>query len=90
MAGNGQPTRKPYYLKKPNDNQHKPPTIVGMYDRDTDQLLGLYLNAVDASQKTGYSKRTIAQQLKINQKPTYGESYNLKQIPVYFLKYNHK
>lgn len=90
LTGNGQPTRKPYYLKKPNDNQHKPPTIIGMYDRDTDQLLGLYLNAVDASQKTGYSKRTIAQQLKINQKPTYGESYNLKQIPVYFLKYNHK
>ena len=90
LAGNGQSTRKPYYLKKPNDNQYKPPTIVGMYDRDTDQLLGLYLNAVDASQKTGYSKRTIAQQLKINQKPIYGKLYNLKQIPVYFLKYTHK
>lgn len=90
LAGNIQSIRKYHYFKKPNDNQYTPPTIVGMYDRDTDQLLGLYLNAVDASQKTGYSKRTIAQQLKINQKPIYGKSYNLKQIPVYFLKYNHK
>lgn len=90
LAGNVQHTRKPYYLKKQGDNSYKTPTIVAMYDRDTDNLLGLYLNAADAAEKTKYSKRTIAQQIKLNTKPTYSDSYNLKQIPVYFLKYNHK
>lgn len=63
------PVRKPVYFRFIDDKSNKTPDIIGMFDFNSDQLLEVFYNTADASNKTGISQRTICQHVKNNRKP---------------------
>ena len=72
------PTRRDYYFRYSDDEDVQAPTIVGMYDYDTDQLIDTFINTGDASRKTGVNSKTICCQCNCNHKP------KIKHSDVYF------
>ena len=78
------PVRREFYFRfiddidsAKTDTNH--PSLVGMYDYDTDALIETFINGADASNKTGIPKRTIHQHIKNDRKPL------RKYLQVYFL-----
>lgn len=63
------PVRKPFYFRFQSDETVTLPKVVVQYDYYTDEEIGIYYNTNDASNKTGISNKTIAQQCSNNQKP---------------------
>lgn len=80
------PVRKDFYFRFIDDEDsigESSPTLVGMYDYDTDNLIGTFVNGADASNKTGIPKRTVHQHIKNDRKPL------RKYLQVYFLSIKH-
>ena len=73
------PTRKPYYFRY-EDDEDTCPDVIGMFEYESDKLVGTFLNSGDVAKKTGVSERTICQQIESDKKPERGYR------DVYFLK----
>ena len=65
------PTRKDFYCRYQDDIGVNAPTVVGMFDFDTDELLETFVNYRQASKKTGFNSKTIHSQCKKRKKATY-------------------
>lgn len=76
------PVRKPFYFRYPDDKTTVVNKIIGMFDRETDKLLGTYFSPANAAKETGYSPKTISCQLKLSRKP---RNDNKKCLDVYFM-----
>lgn len=63
------PVRKPWYFRFQSDESITPPPIIIQYDYFTDEEIGRYWNANEASRKTGIKPKTIQQQCHNNFKP---------------------
>lgn len=63
------PVRKPFYFRFQNDPAAKAPLIVARFEYDSDVELERFLNAEEASRKTGVSRSTIQAQCKNGFKP---------------------
>lgn len=62
------PVRKPFYFRYVDDKTTVVNKIIGMFDRETDKLLGTYFSPANAAKETGYSAKTISQQLQRGRK----------------------
>lgn len=78
------PVRKPFYFRYTNDETTVDNKIIGMFDRNTDKLLGTYFSAANAAKETGYNEKTIGQQLRLGRKPK-GTSKQCKDTYFMFL-----
>jgi len=78
------PTRKDFYCRYQDDIDVNAPTVVGMFDFDTDELLETFVNYRQASKKTGFNSKTIHSQCKKGRKPL------IKNFNVYFMNVNSK
>lgn len=56
------PTRRPYYFRYQDDETANAPTIVGMFDYNSDKLLKTFINAKQAAKITNLNEKTIGQQ----------------------------
>lgn len=74
--------RKPYYFRYTSDGNIDIPSCIGMYDMNTDKLIGMYINCAHASKETGIKSSTITTQVLNDRKPK-----NSKHA-VYFLRIN--
>ena len=74
------PVRKETYFRFLDDDCVDTPPLVYAYDTDTDELIGVYYNTSDASDKTGINSRIVCQDIQNNRKPI----YTMKR-KVYFL-----
>lgn len=63
------PVRKQYYFRFQSDETITPPPVVVRYDYFTDEVLGVFYNAADASNKTGIGSATILCQCQLKRKP---------------------
>lgn len=75
------PVRKPTYFRFVGDESTITNGLIYGYDMFTDELVGVYFNAVDAYNKTCVNMRTIYTDLKNNRKP----KVIMKNRKVYFL-----
>lgn len=78
------PVRKPFYFRYIDDKTTVVNKIIGMYDRNTDKLLGTYFSPANAAKETGYNEKTIGQQLRLSRKPK-GASKQCKDVYFMFL-----
>lgn len=78
------PVRKPFYFRYIDDETTVVNKIIGMFDRNTDKLLGTYFSPANASKETGYNEKTIGQQLKLGRKQK-GTSKQCKNVYFMFL-----
>lgn len=78
------PVRKPFYFRYLDDETTVVNKIIGMYDKNTDKLLGTYFSPANAAKETGYNEKTIGQQLRLGRKPK-GTSKQCKDAYFMFL-----
>lgn len=78
------PVRKPFYFRYADDKTTVINKIIGMFDRNTDKLLGTYFSPANAAKETGYNEKTISQQLRLGRKPK-GTSKQCKDAYFMFL-----
>ena len=78
------PVRKPFYFRYLDDKTTVVNKIIGMYDKNTDKLLGTYFSPANAAKETGYNEKTIGQQLRLGRKPK-GTSKQCKDAYFMFL-----
>lgn len=78
------PVRKPFYFRYLDDKTTVVNKIIGMYDKNTDKLLGTYFSPANAAKETGYNEKTIGQQLRLGRKPK-GTSKQCKDVYFMFL-----
>lgn len=78
------PVRKPFYFRYLDDKTTVVNKIIGMYDKNTDKLLGTYFSPANAAKETGYNEKTIGQQLRLGRKPK-GASKQCKDAYFMFL-----
>lgn len=78
------PVRKPFYFRYLDDETAVVNKIIGMYDKNTDKLLGTYFSPANAAKETGYNEKTIGQQLRLGRKPK-GTSKQCKDAYFMFL-----
>lgn len=78
------PVRKPFYFRYLDDKTTVVNKIIGMYDKNTDKLLGTYFSPANAAKETGYNEKTIGQQLRLGKKPK-GTSKQCKDAHFMFL-----
>lgn len=76
------PVRKPFYFRYVDDETTVVNKIIGMFDRETDKLLGTYFSSANAAKETGYNMKTIGEQCRRGRKP---QGTNNQCIDVYFM-----
>lgn len=78
------PTRKDFYCRYQDDIDVNAPTVVGMFDFDTDELLETFVNYRQASKKLALILKQYIHSVKKGRKPL------IKNFNVYFMDVNSK
>lgn len=76
------PVRKPFYFRYVDDKTTVMNNIIGMFDYNTDRLLGKYFSFSHAAKETGFNEKTIGTQCRLKRKPT---SDNKMHLDAYFM-----
>lgn len=76
------PVRKPFYFRYVDDETTVVNKIIGMFDRNTDKLLGAYFSPANAAKETGYNEKTIGEQCRRGRKP---QGTSNQCLDVYFM-----
>lgn len=68
------PVRKPFYFRFQDDDSAVPPTVVIQFDLLTNTEIGRYWNSWEASRQTGINSKTILDQCKRGNIPSWTKS----------------